>query len=78
VEQPCPGDHALAALARIVRGADFADETSLTPESVGLRTISQGFPLVAHNDHEIMARATFLYDALYASLRGRITGPARP
>jgi hypothetical protein len=39
-------------------------------EAVGLRTISQGFPLAA-DDHETMDRCAFLYDALYASLQER-------
>jgi hypothetical protein len=73
VAEHCPGDQVLVALARIVRGADFADETNLTPESGGLRAISNGFPLVASNDDETMERAAFLYDSLYASLRARIT-----
>ena len=33
---------------RMVRGADFAEETNLTEESAGIRTISQGFPLVTN------------------------------
>jgi len=65
-------DGALRALARIVHGADFADEVELTPESSGLRAISRGFPLVSSDDHEIVARASFLYDALYAALRERL------
>ena len=69
-----PGDAALRELARIVHGADFADEVGLTPESAGLRAISRGFPLVAKDDHEIVARAGFLYDALYAALRERAGG----
>jgi hypothetical protein len=44
------GDAALRALAQIVRGADFADQIGLTPESAGLRAISHGFPLVARDD----------------------------
>jgi hypothetical protein len=67
-----PADGALAELARIVHGADFADATDLTPESAGLRAISRGFPLVAKDDHETVARAGFLYDALYAALRERL------
>ena len=59
-------------LARIVRGADFRDQLHLTPESAGLRAISDGFPLVARDDQETLERAAFLYDALYASLRERI------
>jgi hypothetical protein len=72
VGQHCPGDAALVALARIVHGADFGTQIDLTPESAGLRAISDGFPLVARDDHETVERAAFLYDALYASLRARI------
>jgi hypothetical protein len=42
----------------------------LPPEAVGLRAISCGFPLVAANDDETLQRSAFLYDALYASIRG--------
>jgi hypothetical protein len=72
VEERVPGDEALRQLARIVHGADFADQTDLTPESAGLRAISQGFPLVAGSDPETLVGATFLYDSLYASLRARL------
>jgi hypothetical protein len=68
VEEYRPDDPALRALARIVRSADFPEQLSLTPEGAGLRAISAGFPLVAADDHETVARAGFLYDALYASL----------
>jgi hypothetical protein len=67
-----PRDAALAAMARIVHGADFAEEVDPTPESAGLRAISRGFPLVAHDDHETVERAAFLYDALYASLETQV------
>ena len=74
VEEHCPEDRALRELARIVHGADFADEVGRTPESAGLRAISQGFPLVARSDEEILERASFLYDALYAALLERSAG----
>jgi hypothetical protein len=76
VEEHGASDPALVALARIVRGADFRDQLHITPESAGLRAISDGFPLVARDDHETVDRATFLYDALYASLRERLAGGA--
>ena len=63
-----PGDATLRALAQIVRGADFADQVDLRPESAGLRAISYGFPLVACDDHETVEKTSFLYDALYAFL----------
>ena len=72
----CADDPTLVALARIVRGADFPDQVGITPESAGLRAISEGFPLVARDDHETLERAAFLYDALYASLRERTAGGA--
>ena len=71
VAEHCADDPALIALARIVRGADFRDQLHITPESAGLRAISDGFPLVAMDDDETVERASFLYDALYASLRER-------
>jgi hypothetical protein len=75
VDQHCAGDAVLVVLARIVRGADFRDQIDLTPESAGLRAISDGFPLVTRDDHETVERAAFLYDALYASLRVRTAPP---
>jgi hypothetical protein len=42
------------------------------PEAMGLRTIAQGFPLVAVDDEETLERSRFLYDALYASIRDRL------
>ena len=77
VEEHRPGDAALRELARIVHGADFEDAVSLTPESAGLRVISHGFPLVASDDHETVARAAFLYDALYAALQERLAAARR-
>jgi hypothetical protein len=74
VEEHHPGNAALRALAQIVRGADFADQVGSTPESAGLRAISHGFPLVAGDDYETVEKASFLYDALYASLTERTGG----
>jgi hypothetical protein len=71
VAEHCAADPALVALARIVRGADFRDQIGITPESAGLRAISDGFPLVARDDADTMEKASFLYDALYAALRER-------
>jgi len=72
VAEHASDDAALVALARIVRGADLAAEVDLAPESAGLRAISQGFPLVAVDDHETVDRAAFAYDALYAAIRARL------
>src|ERR1041384_4868329 len=75
VAEHCADDPALVALARIVRGADFSDQLGITPESAGLRAISDGFPLVARDDDETVQKSAFLYDALYAALRsGLVSG----
>ena len=68
VDEYFPNDPVLRKIARIVHGADFSKDIDLTKESAGLRVISQGFPLVTKNDHETVEKASFLYDALYASL----------
>ena len=71
VEEYCPEDMVLCEITRIVRGADFPEEISLTPESAGLRAISHGFPLVAKDDQEIVEKGAFLYDSLYAALKAQ-------
>ena len=69
VEERLPGDPALARLGKIVHGADFPAEMDVTPESAGLWAISQGFGEVGRDDAEILDRASFLYDSLYAHLK---------
>ncbi len=68
VAQRRPNDPALVRMASIVHGADFPDEIATTPESAGLWAISQGFTDVGKDDDEILERASFLYDSLYAHL----------
>jgi hypothetical protein len=72
VDEHCAADLALRTMAAIVHGADFSAEVDHTPESAGLRAISTGFPLVSKGDLDTIARAAFLYDALYASLKTRL------
>jgi len=69
VAERLASDGALFRLARIVHGADFPREIDCTPESAGLWAISQGFTDVCGDDAEILERASFLYDSLYAHLR---------
>lgn len=68
VEEHGPDDPALRRMALIVHCADFGDEVGRSPEAAGLRAISSGFPRVTADDHETVARAAFVYDALYAAL----------
>lgn len=58
-------DPALERLALIVRGAD-TEAKDLTPESLGLEAIAEGFRLVFQNDHELLEREMPVYDALFA------------
>jgi hypothetical protein len=69
VAERLPEDATLGRLAKIVHGADFPAEMELTRESAGLWAISQGFTDVAKSDGEILDRACFLYDSLYAYLK---------
>jgi hypothetical protein len=64
-----PRDNALGRLARIVHCADFPAEPSTEPEAAGLWAISQGFTDVGRDALDIVARAAFIYDFLYAHLR---------
>ncbi|HEV7366290.1 MAG TPA: chromate resistance protein ChrB domain-containing protein [Gemmatimonadales bacterium] len=70
-QQPSPGVGTWDTLS-LVAGIRSVCPTPVAPlEAVGLRAIACGFPLVAANDQEALERSAFLYDALYASLRGR-------
>lgn len=76
VDEHCRGDAALHELARIVHGADLPDENPPS-EAAGLKAISSGFPLVTHGDEETLAKAAFVYDALYAALQAKGGQPHR-
>lgn len=65
-------DQVLVEMARIVQAADFNDQLDDHPAARGLQLISRGFPLVTNNDHETAERASFVYDALYASIKKTI------
>jgi hypothetical protein len=63
-----PGDPALVRFAEIVRDADGPAGQERHPEAAGLRMMTVAFPDICDDDHEIVARSAFLYDALYAAL----------
>lgn len=58
-------DHALLAMAAIVRGADTS-RLDLTPQSGGLFAISLGLSSLFADDHEMLRHGMVMYDALYA------------
>jgi hypothetical protein len=58
-------DRALHRLGLIVRGADVQGQEHVSPESLGLRAIAQGFALTGISDEDRLAREFPIYDALY-------------
>ena len=61
-------DPVLIEMARVVQAADIQGQLGDHPAACGLQTISHGFPLVTKDDYETVERASFVYDALYASI----------
>jgi hypothetical protein len=59
-------DPALALLARIVHGADVAEDRDATPQSRGLLAIAEGFHRLELGDHRQLELSLPVYDALYA------------
>jgi hypothetical protein len=59
-------DLALVRLARIVHAADIASDRDSDPAGPGLLAIGLGGLEVESNDHRLLERASFVYDALYA------------
>jgi AraC-like DNA-binding protein len=58
-------DPALQIVARIVRGAD-TDRHEVASQSSGLWAISAGLSHNFKNDHDLLEKGMFLYDALYS------------
>ena len=59
-------DGALVRLAAIVHAADIASELDTNPLGPGLQAIGEGGLDVEADDHRLLERASFVYDALYA------------
>ncbi len=68
------GDPALALMARVVHGADIAEDRDATPESPGLEAIARGFMLLGLTDTEQLRLELPIYDALYAWAQERVAG----
>ena len=60
------GDPALVLMARVVHGADVADDRDITPQSLGLLAVADGFALLGLPDQEQLTLELPVYDALYA------------
>src|SRR5207244_11921445 len=59
-------DPALQLLARIVHGADVADDRDATPQSRGLLAVAEGLHLLNLGDHRQLELPLPVYDPLYA------------
>jgi hypothetical protein len=56
-------------LARIVHAADIAADAGTHPFGPALRAIGNAGAGVEADDHELLRRAAFVYDALYVHCR---------
>jgi len=66
VEEYEISEPAVHLLARIVHGADVADDRNATPQSPGLQAVAEGFHyLVPDDDHRQLELEWPVYDALY-------------
>jgi len=65
-------DLALKLLARIVHGADVADDRDATPQSHGLLAVAEGFHLLNLGDHRQLELSLPVYDALYAWCKNEV------
>lgn len=68
VQERLAHDRVLLEMSRIVQAADIKGKLNDHPAAHGLQMISRGFPLVTNDDYETAARASFVYDSLYASI----------
>jgi hypothetical protein len=59
-------DPALKRLAKIVHAADVPADLDTDPLGPGLLAIGEGGLLAEDDDHRLLERGTFVYDALYA------------
>jgi hypothetical protein len=70
------GDAALVRLARIVHAADIDSEIDTDPFGRALLALALGGLDVEADDHRLLDRATFVYDALYAWCALQVFTPA--
>jgi hypothetical protein len=65
-------DPAVAIMARVIHGADVAEDRDETPESAGLLAIADGFALLGVDDQRQLELELPVYDALYAWAKDRV------
>jgi len=72
VEEYRIDDPAVALLARIVHGADIAQDADATPQSPGLEAIADGFALLGLDDQRQLELELPVYDALHAWAQAQV------
>ena len=65
-------DPAVAVMARVIHGADVAEDVGSAPESAGLLAIADGFALLDVDDQRQLQLELPVYDALYAWAKDRL------
>ena len=65
-------DPAVQLLAKVVHGADVAEDVGAPPESAGLLAIADGFALLGLDDQRQLELELPVYDALYAWAREQV------
>ncbi len=65
-------DPALRLLARIVHGADVAEDRDATPQSRGLLAVAEGFHLLELGDERQLELSLPVYDALHAWCKNEV------
>ncbi len=74
VEEYAIDDPALTLLARIVHGADVAEDRDATPQSRGLFAVAEGFHLLNLGEERQLELSLPVYDALYAWCKHEVAG----
>ncbi len=65
-------DDAVSLMARVIHGADVAEDRDATPQSPGLLAIADGFAALEIGDDEQLRLELPVYDALYAWCREQV------
>jgi hypothetical protein len=76
VEEHGIEDPAIHMLAKIVHGADVAEDVDATPQSAGLKAIAEGFSYAVDEDLRQLELELPVYDALYEWCRREVEAQA--
>jgi hypothetical protein len=66
-------DAAVALVAKVVHGADVAEDADATPQSPGLLAIADGFAMLDLDDQRQLELELPVYDALYAWAQDQVS-----